>query len=787
MDPMRSDISPTATSDRCDRSSSRSRPSPIGRLTQVVRRLLGAIAAAVIGAGSLSVTARPAGAIEPAQAAQGPPLNVAVLVSNRSDLCYDPGDVAAIKRFTLIEQERLNGIGGVAGRPLQVRFLDDNRDPQRTADNVRSALADPQMLAIIGLANSSRAQSTFKTLGAELDRTGIPFISDLAVNSIFAPHTNVFTTRSSQDTERVPVIAAFIKSMGFARPVFVGIDGMLFSAMLGDGVKKALGEAPLAADHRLKLVEDKFDPATVSETIADIGAKGTDLLLLSVGNVRTGPILKQMIASGTTPPVMLSGRIDALPPDVVKAYPNDLYQLAWDNLPEVYNDRLRRLIGNDAPENWIFEGRKQRAAPGWSKGECKDRPDQVVPDALSAANLRAIGIGTQYADMIGLVTAAASTAGRGATIAAYREHLAAGLKTTYATGRGLYKGAFENWSFDPDSRSASRTPFVVMQPRGLGRTQLAPIQYVRLKDGALRPTNTLYLDIDMVRAHHVDDNEKTFFAEFYLSMRDRNNEASIDQLEFTNGFLDPRTNGRQISVGVLHDGKPNEAYPNDMKIYKVTGRFLYDPDLTSYPFDTQRFSIDVQPKRGDAPFIVQPPPDHLRDKNIATDGWESKQQFVSYDEDFVPVIDPYSHAPSVVPFYKASYVWQMKRQTTDYFLRVVVPLAFILIVAYLSIFIPQSHFEAIVTIQVTALLSAVALYLSLPKLDTDTATLSDRIFVFDYLLVSMMIVISILMVNRRVSERPWLKRALAAFHVIVIPMMVLGMAGYLYMLGTSDG
>ena len=89
----------------------------------------------------------------------------------------------------------------------------------------------------------------------------------------------------------------------------------------------------------------------------------------------------------------------------------------------------------------------------------------------------------------------------------------------------------------------------------------------------------------------------------------------------------------------------------------------------------------------------------------------------------------------------------MKRETTDYFLRVVVPLAFILIVAYLSIFIPQSHLEAIVTIQITALLSAVALYLSLPKLESDSATISDRIFVFDYMVVSFMIVISILRIN----------------------------------------
>jgi hypothetical protein len=122
----------------------------------------------------------------------------------------------------------------------------------------------------------------------------------------------------------------------------------------------------------------------------------------------------------------------------------------------------------------------------------------------------------------------------------------------------------------------------------------------------------------------------------------------------------------------------------------------------------------------------------------------------------------------------------MKRQTTDYYLRVVVPLAFILIVAYLSIFIPLSHFEAIVTIQVTALLSAVALYLSLPKLDSDTATLSDRLFVFDYMMVSVMIAISIVLVNRRVAGRTWLRRALLALHVFGIPVLIAAMGFYIF-------
>lgn len=763
-------------------------PFPSGLPTAPLR-LRSALGLLLLTGFALFLSAARIAAQEAAEAAAGPPLNIAILVSNRLDQCYDPGDVAAIQRFTLREEQRINARGGVAGRPLQIRVLDDSRNAAATTANIRSALSDPQLLAIIGLANSTRAQAAFKDTGNEIDAAGIPFISDLSVNSIFEKHPTVFTTRSSQDTERIPVTTEFIRVMGFERPAFIGLDGLLFATALGDGLKKSLTDKPLVADHRLKLVDDKLPDGDIQSAIADIAAKSPDMLILGMGSSRAGGMLQQMIAAGATPPLLLSGRIDALPPEIVRTYPNDIYQLAWDNLPEVSNHRLRKVIAASDDTEWVFEGRSQPEAPGWLKNECKERPEppEGIHDPLSAANLRAITLGTQYADMVGLIASAAAVAGRGADIATYRARLVNELKSTYATGRGIFKGTFENWSFDPETRAASRTPFIVMLPRGLGRTQLAPVQFVRLKNGQLKLTNTLYLDVDLIRAHGIDDNEKTFNAEFYLSMRDRTNKATIEQIDFVNAALDPRTNGRQLTISTLHDGQPNAAYPENMKIYKVTGKFLFQPELSGYPFDTQRFSIDIQPKRSDAPFIVQPPPPPLRDKTVTTDGWDPKEQFVTHDEDFVPVVDPYTHTPSVVPFFKASYVWMMKRQTTDYFLRVVVPLAFILVVAYLSIFIPLSNFEAIVTIQVTALLSAVALYLSLPKLDSDDATLSDRIFLFDYLLVSLMIVISILLVNRHVDKRPWLRNTLTAVHIIAVPLMVAAMAVYLWRLTVVTG
>ena len=120
--------------------------------------------------------------------------------------------------------------------------------------------------------------------------------------------------------------------------------------------------------------------------------------------------------------------------------------------------------------------------------------------------------------MAGLVAAALRTAPRDASVATLRTTLLTRLTTAYATGSGAFRGSFQNWSFEPEMRTAARTPFVSIQPQGLGRTQLAPTQFVRVRNGSLRPVNTFYLDIDMIRAHRIDDNEKSFFAEFYLAM-----------------------------------------------------------------------------------------------------------------------------------------------------------------------------------------------------------------------------------------------------------------------------
>ncbi|MBN9353315.1 MAG: ABC transporter substrate-binding protein, partial [Hyphomicrobium denitrificans] len=599
--------------------------------------------------------------VDDVEAAQRPPLSVPIFISSRDDLCYDNGQVAAIRRLAVQEQRRINRHGGVAGRRLQLTFLDDQRDEKKAAANMGLALSDPQTLAMIGMSNATRAKAAFDASGKDIKKTGIPFVSDISVAALIADYPNVFTTRPSEDEERMPVIAEFVKQMKIARPAFIGLDGQLASSNFGDALTKLFGPGVMAADHRLHMVgDDLLDPGELASAIADLKSKNIDFVFLSVGGSRTADVLKKFKAEGLTPPAFVTGRITSLGLDGDAAYPNDIFQLAWDGFPDVYNDRLRKLVSESPdPGAWIFQGAKNNAAPGWKSGKCKARDEDVPLSVVDDDNMRALSVGTQYADMVGLIAEAARGKDATTSLPDLRSLIVQRLQSAYVQGRGTFQGRFDNWSFQQASRAAARTPMILMLPGGIGHAQLAPLQFVHLRNNSMQRIDTLYADIDLIRAEHIDDNEKTFLADFYLSMNDRGG-ASIEQIEFSNAYLEPGSNDRQITVRQIHGGGKSEAFPDHMKIYRVSGKFLFEPQLLDYPFDTQRFSIDIQPKSNNAPFIVQPPPDTLRDRLVNVDGWLPKDQYVGYDEDFVRTVDAQTLQPSVVPFYKANFVWLMK-------------------------------------------------------------------------------------------------------------------------------
>ncbi len=721
-----------------------------------------------------------------------PPLKITVMVGPRTDFCYSD-HIDAIEKMAIAERDRINTAGGIAGLPVEVQFRDDEGDARRTVANISDAIADPNTIALIGLQSSQRASQIFKHLGPRLADSNIPWISSISVTSLFAGYPNVFTMQGSQEDESVPVIAEFMRAKGVARPVFVGFKGSTYAEALVKGLEGSRG-FPGFADKRLLVLPHadskagmsaSIDPAEVANTVEEIKRANPDFIFLSVGRWRVPAFLKELEQAGISVPVLVSGRLEDIFRDPSVSYGGDAYQIARDELPNLYNNRLRARLFRERPEDWVFNGSRNQHAFDRLDNGCQERQPKAKLELLSHSNLRAIGMGLEFRDMIAMVASVANAQKPALSpdnIGAIRAAVVKGIPAYYAAGKGVFKGGLEDWSFRPSSRTAVRTPFILVRPKELSKPQLAPVQYVPLRGEKFRKIPTVYLEVDMTRLYRVDDTEKTFAADFYLSMSDDNN-PNIDQIEFANAVLDHKTGSRQITVRPLHEGGPSDTYPAHMKIYQVSGKFMLDPVYKNYPFDAQRFAIDLRPKKGEFPFIVQPMQKELREKVFEAEGWDTKDFYVSYDRDVISVFDTKNLEPDVVPFYKNSFVWVAKRNASDFYLRVVVPLLFIAIAAYFSIFIPMAHFEFIVTIQVTALLSAVALYITTPKVDSDTSTISDKIFLFNYWIFSLMIAISILRINKLVGQRWHLKHLLGGVHAFGIPLMLLLM--FFYVLGAG--
>lgn len=722
------------------------------------------------------------------------PLRITVLVGPRNDFCYSD-HIEAIEKLAGSVRDRINKAGGVAGRALDIQFRDDEGDAGKTVAIVREALADPRSIALIGLQSSDRAREVFKALRPKILESGLPWISSISTTNLFADYPNVFTMRGSQEEESLPVMAEFVKDKKFARPAIFGLAGQPAIEAMMKGLEAKPGFPAFVHKHLFAMpgngkarLNAHLDPGEIAKAVEDLKAANPDIVFLNVGGWRIPPLLKEMEKAGISAPIFVGGRLDDIFSSPGAAYSGDAYQLARDELPNLYNSRVRKRLFTERPEAWAFEGQRNQDAFERIENGCAERSPDAQFDVLSRSSLRAIGLGLEFRDMIAMIADLSNSTKHASAppdVPALRKTILDAIPAFFSSGKGLYKGSLEDWSFRPSSRSTVRVPFVITRPKDLQRQQLAAIQYAPMKDEKLRKIPTFYMDIDLIRLYRIDDTEKSFSADFYLSMSSENN-PNPDQIDFANAFLDFKTNAKQITIQPLHESEDSDTFPNNIKIYMVSGKFMLDPNYKSYPFDVQSFTIDLRPKRGEHPFMVQPLQRELRERVFDADGWDIKDTFVSYDQDYISVFDARKSEPSVVPFYKSSFVWVLKRSATDFYLRVVIPLFFIAIVAYLAIFISISHFEAIVTIQVTALLSAVALYITTPKMDSDTATLLDRIFVFNYMIFSVMIGIAILRVNKFVAGTLHLKRALAVLHIASIPVFLLLMTFYVYGAGGSN-
>ena len=684
----------------------------------------------------ISLTPAPALAANPERG----PYVIAVLLSSSEGSMSSA--VEAIKRFAERRVQEINRKGGLNGVPVELRFLDDHEKVEQTKANVTKALAEPQLIGMLGLWSSSRGEPIL----AQAAQSGVPFISEISVDRLFQSYPNIFSLTTSVSGD-VRLFKRFTTET-FPSVVFIGQDDLFakeFHAALGE--LHGAGQTSLLAEHWVEMT-DAVPQEKLDEIVASIREKKPTGICLGAGSARGGIVLKALGAAGVDTPVFFaSGFIQrALREMGGVDYRGALYELS-NGIPQVDNERLAEL----------------RRHPDFGAFASKHSNDDLA-------------YGVIYGDMLAMMV----EAGRDSvdpSPAGVRAHIASELRR-FTAGQQVYEGMWRNWAFT-ENRAVAQDKVIQWRQPGSPDLKLWPLQ--AQADGAgFRDVPVVYLNLDMEEIRSVDSSEKTFEADFYVSLTSPQ-AIGLEQFEFTNACRGSNAEPL-VRVRTLQSAAAN-GEPGEQRLYKVSGRFHFEPSLGKYPFDQQRLTISFQPINSSTPFLIQPPASRWRDQNFKIDGWTlldgEDGGYVGYDEDIISTFHNYVSERRILPFYKFNFTWIAQRNVLDYYLRVVIPLMLILIVAYLSAFIPIDQFESVVAIQVTGLLSTIALYLAIPKLDSETATMSDQIFLFVESVIGLMIAVSIVRVNTPES-RHQLARIFMIGQMAGLPLLLAIMARYVW-------
>ncbi|MCP2045559.1 hypothetical protein [Pontibacter sp. HSC-36F09] len=228
-----------------------------------------------------------------------------------------------------------------------------------------------------------------------------------------------------------------------------------------------------------------------------------------------------------------------------------------------------------------------------------------------------LSFGARLADSIGILVEAArsSTAADSADIP-IRERINQGMQQYMGGGR-IYRGWFDDWYFTPE-RAIAGDVLLAWKPPYASQHILAPRQYMSLDD-TLRTIPVLYTHMDLVQINRISDIEGSFYASFYLEVTSAAR-FSVDQLDFTNAARSETSHDYLLDINLVRQ----RNVPGDMDLYyylyKISGKFIFEPDLRKYPFDRQRFSISFQPAIALKPFLVQPSHPASRDTTFEVKG-----------------------------------------------------------------------------------------------------------------------------------------------------------------------
>jgi hypothetical protein len=651
-----------------------------------------------------------------------------------------PGDLDAAKIIIDKKLAEINQTGGIAGKDLRVIYLDDEGNPATLYKLVNQSSRNKNLIAFIGCRSSSRA----KVIAPLLGRLKIPFIGGFSLTSVNADYPNIYS--SDLSFKEVSVVIKNLLEKKTTKAAFIGQTGDLYSEAL---LKLMQRLEKKNSNFRISLtrwypVKYTLQPGEL-KILADSLNKTSDFLLLSTLQGVTNQILNGLWEHKFKLPVFV-GLADMAQIDKNhKGYiSGELYDVNILGIPGAMNTRLQQRL------------------------------EMYKKDLVASKKLEfQVGFGGRFADAIDLVREAYQHNSLPIK-AGVREKINQGL-TSYINGGEIYRGWFANWYFTPE-RTFAGEELLAWKPAGFENTVLAPFQFLRINN-KLEPAQVAYTNLDLIRLSQINDEKGTFNATFYLEINSLS-DLNIEQFDFTNAVRSEFNQEPLLQIKLIRTKKDTTGLPFFHSLYKISGKFNFEPDLKDFPFDEQQFPIRIQTSKARQLILMQPPDATTRDSIFESTGWTYQHNYFGFDQTILSTSNQLKKKPGNISFYNFSFLYHLKRARIDYTLKTLVPLFAILIITYFSVYIPRRQFEALAGVQVTALLSSIALYFATSKPELQYATTSDKIFIFTYIMITSLIGTSIILYLLKFQKTRF-TRLLQIYQRIVVPIILFGFAFFI--------
>jgi len=300
----------------------------------------------------------------------------------------------------------------------------------------------------------------------------------------------------------------------------------------------------------------------------------------------------------------------------------------------------------------------------------------------------------------------------------------------------IFVGTSINYAFKDQKNTLRKRLMVQALPSKVNPSLPLNIYYpeqLTLEDDEYKTIQVTYIYLDVLRITNISIEEEIFSCDMYLDVISKN-EDPIKTLRFNNlSTIDANYVVNKISVN------KDSVTDSISTRYHLSGNFTFHAIASNYPFDSQYLYLAITVQSG----ILQPIPEELIDTDFDLNGWEiiNVQSGILRAKNYLSKSSTLERIAKVEEEVRVG--WLIKRSSSMTVLKIGIPLFFLTLLVYYTLFLPIDELADAMAYLTTAFLSGIALYFSTERPQPLVMTTIDYIFAFFYFVTggSMLLVI----------------------------------------------